>query len=54
MSMSSETSRSEELRREAEELRAIAQRPTKDAAYLLDKSIQLENKISRNNAKPDE
>jgi hypothetical protein len=49
--MAKETTTSEQLRREAEELRITAQRLIKEAAQLLEKSIGLEKKISRNGAK---
>jgi hypothetical protein len=42
---------SEQLRREAEELRATAKRLIKEAAELLQRSLDLEKKISRNSPK---
>jgi hypothetical protein len=48
---SSGTPSSEQLRREAEELRATAQRLIKEAADLVARSIELEKKVSRNSSK---
>ena len=50
--MTQDNPSSGQLRREAEELRETAKRLIKEAANLLDRSIELETKISRNGVKP--